>query len=359
MEVRAITLDNFRNWSHLELQLDAGGVTFIVGNNGQGKTNVLEGIYFAIRNKSFRVPFRETLITHGEKYLKVKSDVFTQGRVIDTEALVLKEGDSSFKVNSKQLRGSQSLLSTFPAVVFQPEDLNLVKGGPNLRRELLDELIVVRGKKSSSTVMLFERTLRQRNSLLKQAHGRLTQDVQDTLAVWDDRLSHLGEELACLRENVSKAIGKWLIEAYSLVAKESMDLTITYRRSWDGDLQRALRDSLSTDLQRGTTSVGPHRDDLDLLLGGKVARYHASQGEARAIAVASRLATVLFLQEELESMPVILLDDVISELDDVRATRLFNSIPRSQVIVTGTHLPKGFEVGRVLKVKDGRIENAL
>ena len=359
MEVRSVTLDNFRNWRHLELELDTSGTTFILGNNGQGKTNVVEGIYFAIRNRSFRVPFRESLILDGDAFLKVKSEVFNQGRRFDTEVLLQRSGDSYFRVNSKPLRSFQSLLTSFPAVVFQPEDLTLVKGGPGIRRDLLDELVTMQGKKSSSTVSLFEKVLQQRNSLLKQVHGKLDQDAQNTLAVWDDRLGNVGEELASLRENVLTELSKWLVEAYAIIAKESFELTLAYRRSWTGDLLEALIRSRTTDLQRGTTTVGPQRDELDILIGGKVARYHASQGEARAIAIATRLATILFLQQELGTTPVVFLDDITSELDEKRVKRLFDSIPKAQVLVTGTFLPKDFNVEKVLKVEDGRVTAAI
>ncbi len=358
MEVKSITLDNFRNLRHLELDLSPR-TTFILGNNGQGKTNIVEGIYFAIRNRSFRVPYRESLILDGEDFLKARSDILDQGRSLDTEVLLQRTGESYFKVNSKALRSFQSLLTLFPTVVFQPEDLILVKGSPSVRRELLDELIVMQGKKSSGNVLLFERVLQQRNSLLKQAHGKLSQDVQDTLSVWDDRLSTTGEDLASLRENVLAELSSWLVEAYSIIAKESLDLTLKYRRSWSGDLLEALNRSHAADLQRGSTTLGPHRDELDFLIGGKVARYHASQGEARAIAVAIRLAMILYLQQKLGTIPVVFLDDVTSELDEERVKRLFDSIPKAQVLVTGTILPKDFDVDRVLRVEQGRIKAAI
>jgi DNA replication and repair protein RecF len=298
MEVKALELVNFRNWLSVNIDFVPEGVTFVVGNNGQGKTNLVEGVFFALRARSFRAPTRDVLLGDQSSFFRVKATVQDGTREFDIDTAFYRSSDFTYLLNSKSLRSIHNLTNLFPVVVFQPEDLTLIKGAPSLRRDLLDDLISVLGGKGSFVVANYSRALSQRNALLRQSQGRLSPSISDTLAVWNERIAVLGEELALLRESLVVEMSHWIVDAYSKVATESLDLSLSYKRSWEGELREALEMSIEQDLRRLTTLVGPHRDELEIFSGAQLARHQASQGEVRAIAVSIRLATALLISQE-------------------------------------------------------------
>jgi DNA replication and repair protein RecF len=203
-----------------------------------------------------------------------------------------------------------------------------------------------------------ERIVRQRNALLKQAAGnpRPPEDVMTTLGVWDQKLAESGEALAGARHELVAALGPRVELAYVQVAEHGADVVATYHRSWIGSLATALASSRVDDLRRGVTTVGPHHDDLLISLGGLSSRTHASQGEQRSLALALRLAGHQVVVDSIGSAPVLLLDDVFSELDGDRAEALLGSLPESQTLLTtaGT-LPARAQPALVVRVDDGKV----
>jgi DNA replication and repair protein RecF len=207
-----------------------------------------------------------------------------------------------------------------------------------------------------------ERVLAQRNALLRQAKGRLDDSATITLDVWDAKLAASGEELAAARERLVEGVGPAVRRSYASVAsvpEPEVAVELGYRRSWEGPLADALATGRADDVRRGVSLVGPHRDELEIRLAGRPARTHASQGEQRALALALRLAGHTVVTESVGSPPILLLDDVFSELDPARAHALLVGLPPGQtVLTTAGGLPPGARPDRLLEIVDGVVEQA-
>ena len=248
------------------------------------------------------------------------------------------------------------LASVLHATVFSPDDLELVKGGPALRRGWLDAAVAARRPSNGSLRADVERVLKQRNALLRGVHGRLDADAAFTLDVWDTKLAELGERLLAARTDVLAEMATTLASAYDAVSRESADVTAVYQSSWEGSLADALVQARDSDVRRGITTVGPHRDDVLLCIGGLPARTHASQGEQRSLALALRLAADGIVRAASIAEPVLLLDDVFSELDPNRAAALLEALPAGQhILTTAAELPPGAQPAQVIRVHRGDV----
>jgi DNA replication and repair protein RecF len=240
--------------------------------------------------------------------------------------------------------------------VFAPNDLDLVQGGPAGRREYLDDVLVARHARLDALVTDVDRILRQRAAVLRQAGGRPDSAIAATLDVWDERLGASGTELAIEREALATELTPPAGRAYERLAGAAEPVTLDYRRSWTGDLVDALGKARSEDVRRQVTSVGPHRDDLELCIGARPTRTHASQGEQRCVALALRLASHELRRGDLLEAPVLLLDDVFSELDASRAAALVELLPPGQVLLTtAVDPPSVVHAERVVTVDGGRL----
>ncbi len=338
MRVRRLWLTDFRSYASLELELDAG-LTAVVGANGFGKTNLLEAIGYLASLESFRGAPLEALVRHGCERAVVRAEVEQQARRALIEAEIAPGGRGRVLVNRQRLTRARELLGVLRVTVFAPDDLELVKGGPALRRRYLDDGLVALQPRLDALRLELERVLRQRNALLRQVAGtrpdRLAADVVVTLDVWDAKLTTAGEALGTARAELVERLQPSLRQAYDDVAGGPVPVDTRYEPPWRRDgLAAALAAARSEELRRGVTLVGPHRDDLELGLAGLPARTHASQGEQRTLALALRLALHRILTDELADPPVLLLDDVFSELDPDRADALVRHLPDGQAVLT-------------------------
>jgi DNA replication and repair protein RecF len=232
----------------------------------------------------------------------------------------------------------------------------LVKGAPSERRRLLDDTAVALSARHDARRSDLDRILRQRTSLLKQAGGRLTSDVALTLDVWDTKLAEVGEELVAARVELVDALAGEVAVAYEQLAGDAVPVGLTYSAPWRSvGLAAALAAARNDDVRRAVCTVGPHRDDLEISLRSMPARTHASQGEQRCLALALRLAAHRLVGERVGSPPVLLLDDVFSELDPSRTAALVAHLPRGQALLTTAgELPPGIAPERVVTVVGGR-----
>ncbi len=340
MRLRRLWLTHFR--SHAELSLDlAPRLTAVIGPNGSGKTNMLEAVGLLSRLKSFRGAPNERMIAQGADRAFVRAEGERGGRTVLIE-LELAPGRATALVNKQRLQRTRDLLGALRVTVFAPDDLAVVKDGPAVRREFLDDLMVSLDPRNDVVQTDYARVVKQRNTLLKQVRGRLDDDASLTLDVYDGQLATLGERLTYLREHLLEALMPRVVRAYGmLAADEAVEVVATYRRSWgDATLEEALIGSRSADLARAVTSAGPHRDEVSFRIGSFDARSEASQGEQRTLALALRLAGHELVTEQVQEPPLLLLDDVLSELDDSRATALLSHLPTGQTIITSaTELP--------------------
>lgn len=358
MWVRHLWLKDYRNYHCTDTELAPEGLTVVTGGNGEGKTNLLEAIGYLATMRSFRGAPGEALVRHGADRAIVRAEIDRDGRDVLIEAELLPVGRDRVQVNRQALRRARDLVGTFGVSVFSPDDLVLVKGGPAERRRFLDDSLVSLQPGMDSLRSEVEQVLRQRGSLLKQAGGRITTSVLATLDVWDAQLARLGTRLVEQRQRLTARLAPAVASAYRGLAEGPQVPTLAYRMSWVGDLGETLLARRSEDIRRGVTTVGPQRDDLELALGpdNLPARTHASQGEQRSLCLALRLGVHALVVEETAQTPVLLLDDVFSELDTARSSALLAMLPPGQCVLTTTgDLPTGARASGAVRVHEGRL----
>jgi DNA replication and repair protein RecF len=355
--IQHLELTNFRNYAATTIDLTSG-VTAVVGNNGQGKTNLVEALGYLATLKSFRGVPTEALIRTGcESAVLRATVVHADGREILIETELVRTGRNRSLVNKQRLARSRDLLGVVRTTVFSPEDLELVKAAPSVRRDFVDDALVALQPKLDVLCSEIEKVLRQRNSLLKQAGGRLSPDIASTLDVWDAKLAELGSELGDERSRLIAQISPRVSKAYEELAEKDTPIGLVYEPEWRRiGLANELQTCRLDDIRRGTSTVGPHRDDIDLLINGLPARTHASQGEQRTLALAMRLAVHRMVTEEFGSPPVLILDDVLSELDPGRAAALLRHFPEGQVLITTAgYLPEAAHPDRIVRIQQGAV----
>ena len=364
MRLQRLWLTDFRNYDHAELE-PAPGLTAVVGDNGEGKSNLLEAVAWLASLTSFRGASNDALVRVGASEAVVRAEVVDDagsghgaGRIVLLEAVLRSGGRDQVLVNRQRLRRVRDLLGSVRVTVFSPDDLAVVKGGPGGRRRFLDDALVALAVKNDALRVDLDRVLRQRGTLLRQSGGRATPEVSATLDVWDAKLAELGEATGRAREALVTRLGPLVADAYDRVAATTARVSLTYDPAWrrvGGGLAAALDAGRGEDLRRGVSTVGPHRDELEIEVGGLPARTHASQGEQRSVALALRLATHAVVSDVTGSSPILLLDDVFSELDPDRSHALVANLPAGQTLLTTAGpLPEGVTPGLVIRVRGGR-----
>ena len=358
MLVRTLALTDFRNYVQADLEF-AAGCTAIVGANGQGKTNIAEALSYLASLLSFRGAPSDALVRTGATEAFVRATVVhDDGREMLIEAQIVTAGRSRVQVNRQRLARARDLLGVLRVSVFSPDDLVMVKGGPSQRRSYLDDTLVALSARHDRLRTDLDRVLKQRASLLKQAGGRLSSDMAFTLDVWDTKLAEIADTLGRERAALVAQLEPLVVKSYAALAGEVQPVSMSYAPAWlaDGGLAPALVASRADDVRRMSTTVGPHRDDLDVTLNGLATRTHASQGEQRTMALALRLAAHQLVTEHHTEAPVLVLDDVFSELDPDRSRALLANLPNGQVVITtASVLPEGASPDKVMRIVDGAV----
>jgi DNA replication and repair protein RecF len=363
------------------------GLTVVRGPNGAGKTNILEAAGYLATLSSFRGAPAEALVRNGAEFAVVRGEVVraespaedaggrgnnggndgvtdrNEGRVVLIEAEIRPHGRGRVALNRQPVQRASDLAEALSTSVFSPDDLELVKGGPSERRRYLDDLVVALRPRDAPLRHDLERIIRQRNALLSQAHGRLTPEVASTLEVWDSKLVVTGEGLASARASALQRLEPFVCKAYELLASAGRhggagsNVELSYEAAWrEQGLAASLAIAREAELRRGLSLVGPHRDDIGLHLDSMPARTCSSQGEQRSLALALRLAAHQLLTSEWGEAPVLLLDDVFSELDAGRSQALVEHLPAGQAVLTTTSAAGvGLEAQAVLEVDAGRV----
>ncbi len=262
------------------------------------------------------------------------------------------------QLNRQNLSRTQDLLESLRVTLFTPDDLVLVKGGPKERRDFLDGVLLAARPSLAPVLQTVERALRQRATLLRQAAGRRSAEVLETLDVWDAQLAAAGTTLVEAREELTEDLRPHVGAAFTRLTGVKHPTELGYRRSFEGPLLDALERARDEDLRRQVNSVGPHRDDLDIAVGDLDARTRLSQGRQRCMTLSLRLGGHRLVTERVGSAPVVLLDDAFSELDDRTATALVHEIVGAQALLTTAGpLPTGAHPSLVVSLRDGTIES--
>ena len=349
MHVRTLAVTDFRSWEHVELAFEPGA-TVLVGANGQGKTNLVEALGYLATLGSHRVATDAPLVRQGAERAVVGAAVVHDGRELTVELEITPGQTNRARINRSPVPRPREVLGVLRTVLFAPEDLALVRGDPAERRRFLDDLLVTRVPRLAGVRADYDKVLRQRSALLKTAGRRSGGQSTDlrTLDVWDGHLARHGAELLAARLDLLAVLGPHVVRGYAGVAPDSRPIGLRYRSGLgealppeptDVDVLEAvllaeLARVRAQEVERGMCLVGPHRDDLELLLGGVPAKGYASHGESWSFAVALRLGSYDLLRAE-GAEPVLLLDDVFAELDRRRRARLAEvALAAEQVLVT-------------------------
>jgi DNA replication and repair protein RecF len=360
----SLELRDFRRYEHCAIDLGPG-VTVIEGLNGAGKTTLLEAAAWVALGRSFRSVGDAALVRAGAEHAVIRAQVDDEGRRQTLDAELRAGARNRVLVNGHPLARSRDRLELLRVTIFAPDDLALVKGGPALRRDYLDDLLVALAPRYEAARTDYERVLRHRNALLKG--GARGPDADSTLDVFDDQLVRAGAEIVRGRCRLVERLAPGINAAYEHLAGRPASIAGPYEAEWapDGvDLDTAdvtLRDALARlrprERERGLTLAGPHRDEWRMLLDGLETRSHASQGEQRCLALALRLAGHEVCRATLGSAPVLLLDDVFSELDPRRAVALATALPPGQTLITtATSLPEAIAAERHVRVFAGTVD---
>lgn len=381
MFVRHLALTDFRNYESLELELHPGHNLF-VGSNGQGKTNLVEALGYLSTLGSHRVSTDAAMIRQGQDAAIVRARLVHAEREILAEVQLNRTGANRAQINRSPIK-TRELPRYFSSVLFAPEDLALVRGEPSGRRRFMDELLVLRTPRLAGVLADYDRVLRQRNTLLKSARG-LSGDRLGTLDIWDERLVALGSELVEARTRLVAELDPEVSRAYEAIAGADHAASLANRLSIFGapadddesgesrsgvvaaqNAAEAFRSTLArirrSELERGLTLAGPHRDDLALELNGLPARGYASHGESWSFALALKLASAAVLRRESSTGdPVLILDDVFAELDESRRGRLADAVGDfEQVLITAAvfdDVPAAL-AGTVVRIRAGAVVN--
>jgi len=358
MKIDTVTLADFRNYRKQSVSL-APGINFLVGANGEGKTNFLESIYALALTKSYKGDDRE-MIRFECRFARARANIIAASGRIDLQIVLAEDGKKALS-NGQEVRRLSDYIGTLNVVLFAPEDMNLVKGSPVDRRYFLDVVLGQIDRRYLDVLSEYRHALKQRNELLKQAQvGRMID--RDLLDVLTEQLAAAGDVVVAKRARFVQELDRKAAKAFQFLSTKQEDLALAYEPSVSENLLTTLKSRYKTDMLAGTTNHGPHRDDLGFTLNGMPASSFASQGEQRMIVLAVDLALIDYVEETKKDRPVFLLDDVLSELDDEKQNRLLRRLMESgiQAVVTATSLTdiadEIIRAARIFKVINGNIK---
>jgi DNA replication and repair protein RecF len=333
-----LTLRNFRLFRELTFEPDRDAITVLISQNGTGKTSVLEAVYALATASSFRTSAASDMVRNGESVAEVHGVVFQQQRRVQVDLTLTRGVRNTTKrmlVNGQRPRSRAELSEAMPLTVFTPEGVDVIRGGPEHRRNYLTTLLTDVEPLTGDVIERFTRVQSQRNALLRALEGmRPSAGQQSELELWTSDFCAVSAELVNHRRALVESLAPLVANFYRELSESESPVEITYEQSWSGELHVALEASFDDDRYRGYTTIGPHRDDLGVSLEGRDARRQASQGEQRSLALALRLAGHELVRQRRGVDPLLLLDDVFSELDPVRSHRLLSLLPAGQTLVT-------------------------
>ncbi len=352
MIVKNIEIKDFRNIENINLT-PSSEINIISGENAQGKTNLIEAIWFFTGSKSFRGIKDSEAIKKTKEKAKLKIE-FISGSIENTAEIEIKEKKSA-KLNGKTLNSPSALAGNFKCVVFSPDDLNFVSGAPSLRRRFIDIAIGQLYPNYIDVLREYTRAVKQRNNILKDSikDGSLTFLLDD----FEKIIAKEGKKIIDYRKRYIEYLKKTATEIYSGISEQKEFLEVEYESTVKNDFEEELKIARESDKFRGITSIGPHRDDIIFKINSLPSREFASQGQKRSIALSIKLAEAEIIKKITDEQPVILLDDVMSELDKSRQNYILNKIKGVQVFITCCD-EENFSIlenGNIIKIKNGAI----
>lgn len=359
MQIKKLTLQNFRNYQSEEF-IFSSGLNVLFGKNAQGKTNCAEAVFYLCTGSSLRIKHDRQLIYAGADSARISAlcanrygDVFIEAEIF--------ENSREIRINGNKISKNAELLGNVNSIFFSPGELRLIQDGPDERRRFLNLSISQLSKGYYTALLRYNKILEQRNALLKNKDVSL---VLETLPVWDEQLCLYAARIAQKRAEYVARLTPLASAAHAYLTDGKERLTLGMDRTYQGDegelaekLQREMRSSYEKDLRLGFTTVGPHRDDLKIFIDEREAKGYASQGQARTAALSLKLAELEIFKEQAGEYPVLILDDVMSELDLPRRKKLVSKLDGIQTLITCTHAERvlyGKDCNKI-KISEGKI----
>mgnify|MGYP000665511536 CR=1 FL=1 len=357
MNIRSIELKNFRNYENLEISFDEG-TNILFGDNAQGKTNILEAAYMSGTTKSHKGSRDKEMIRFGEEEAHLKTVVVRGGREYQIDMHLKKNRAKGIAIDKIPIKKASELFGILNIVFFSPEDLNIIKNGPAERRRFLDSELCQLDRIYLADLTNYNKILVQRNKLLKDMIYRPS--LSDTLPVWDMQLIETGKKIIRRRKQFVDELREIVSDIHYRISGGKEELFLKYEPNIDDIFfEDELSRAKEKDKKLCQTSVGPHRDDLLFSIGDVDIRKYGSQGQQRTSALSLKLSEIELVRKSISDTPVLLLDDVLSELDSSRQNYLLNNISDTQTIITCTGLDEfvrnRFTVNRVFEVIAGHV----
>ena len=356
MKLKKLSLKNFRNFENLESEF-CDGINIFCGENGSGKTNLLEAVWMLSGVKSFRGTHDKDLIKLGQKNAEIKA-ISESGGVERELKLTFGDKKTAF-VENKAQKSPQELSEYVGISCFSPADLELASEGPSVKRKCLDLTLSVLFPKYAAAMKIYLRALDQRNAVLRDA--RYHREIEGMLYPIEFNMERAAEVIVAYRKRLIELYSEIFPEIYKKISGGKETAGIVYLPKCEKGLSLALKNSRREDILSGNTSFGPHRDDVLLTLDNGDIKVFASQGQKRSVALSLKLAEAAVIERVRGEKPIILLDDVMSELDPARQARLIMSLDGSQVFITCCDREniKSLEKGKVFEIKEGRCDNCI
>ena len=358
MIVKSLKLKNFRNYNLLNIEFDAATNIFC-GDNAQGKTNILESIYLSGTTKSHRGTKDRDMIQFGHDEAHIETVVEKNGIPFQIDMHLKKNSPKGIAINKIPIRKASELFGIINIVFFSPEDLNIIKNGPAERRRFIDLELAQLDKLYLSDLSNYNRIINQRNKLLKDVYNR--NDLLETLEIWDLQLIQYGNKIIERRKQFIGQVNEIISEVHRKLTGGREELKLYYEPVIGNlEFEKALLKNRERDIRMKSTSVGPHRDDICFMTNDLDIRKFGSQGQQRTAALSLKLSEIELVKEIIKDTPILLLDDVLSELDKHRQNYLLDSIRDVQTLITCTGLDDfvnhRFSINKILYVKQGEVK---
>ena len=368
MIIRSLSFEGFRNLKNGKIE-PCEGVNVIYGENAQGKTNLIEALWMLTGNKSFRGAKDSELIAIGKDHAKLTAEFFAADREQKLSIIYLK-GKKEVILNDVKQKGTSSLLGNICAVVFSPEHLSLVKDGPSERRRFIDDALCQIKPSYKDSLVKYAKILNQRNTLLKDIPKN--KRLEDTLDAWDQRLAAVAAAMISARIRYIRKLNECADMYHNGISSQKEKLELTYKctvQQAENMTSEQIRDFIvdylksnrANDILAGITSIGPHRDDVEIKINGTSVRSFGSQGQQRSCVLSMKIAEEEILELSISEKPIVFLDDVLSELDSSRQEFLLNEIDERQVFITCCEAAsvERLNNGKLFRVENGQIESQI
>lgn len=357
MIIESIELKNYRNYESEKIILDKEKNIFY-GANAQGKTNILESLYYCAMGRSHRGSKDNEIIRFGQEEAHIKMFLLKRDLKYRIDIHFKKNNRKGIAINGIPIKRTSDLFGILTAVIFSPEDLNIIKRGPSERRRFIDMELCQVDKTYVHNLVNYNKIIINRNKLLKECHDK--RELQEMLDIWDIQLATYGRKVSARRKEFIDIINGIVLDIHREITHNDEIFSLTYEPDTPVErLAEEIARNREKDIRYKSTSTGPHRDDIGFFIGNLDIKKYGSQGQQRTCALSLKLSEIELFKKLTGDTPVLLLDDVLSELDNSRQTHLLKSLNNIQTVITCTglddYINKNFGLNRILKVDDGRI----